>query len=157
MRACRRGFHNFKVTLPRAASRSSEIKRERCIGTTLPLSPCTLQCVHKPVWLLDWRDRASLPRAIHCPLCFEHLGGTRASAGWPRCKSRGELRRERQYRERRASRWPGGVTAPPKSLIIGGELVPPAARVSPYRGLCLGRGAVPHPGAELARERFERC
>jgi hypothetical protein len=44
-------------------------------GSNRRPSPCTLQCVHKPVSLLDWRDRASLTRATHCPLCFEHLGG----------------------------------------------------------------------------------
>ena len=34
-----------------------------------------------------------------CPLCREYLGGTRAPVGWPRCKSSGELRQERQYRD----------------------------------------------------------
>jgi hypothetical protein len=63
------------------------------------LAPCTLEGVHEPVWILDWRDRAGLSRATQCPLCFEHPGRTRASAGWPRCKSRGESRQERQYRE----------------------------------------------------------
>jgi hypothetical protein len=43
--------------------------------------------------------RASLPGATFCPLCHEYLGGTRAPVGWPRCKSSGELRLERQYRD----------------------------------------------------------
>jgi hypothetical protein len=43
-----------------------------------------------------------LPPVLRVP------GGTRAPEGWPRCKPGGELRRERQYREWRALRWPGG-------------------------------------------------
>ena len=43
--------------------------------------------------------RVGLPGATFCPLCHEYLGGTRAPAGWPRCKSSGELRLERQYRD----------------------------------------------------------
>ena len=44
--------------------------------------------------------RAGLPGATFCPLCREYLGGgTRAPVGWPRCKSSGELRLERQYRD----------------------------------------------------------
>jgi hypothetical protein len=77
-------------------------------GRDLPsAAPCTRHEVRSSVCGVDCSDRAGLPRAAHRPLCPERLGGTRASAGRPRRKSGGESRRERQYREGRASRRPG--------------------------------------------------
>src|SRR5208337_904940 len=66
------------------------------VGTGI--SPCTLH-VFAAGLIGRLAGRASLPGATFCPLCHEYLGGTRAPAGWPRCKSSGELRLERQYRD----------------------------------------------------------
>jgi len=60
--------------------------------------PCTLQ-VSVAGLIVRLAGRAGLPGVTFRPLCREHLGGTRAPAGWPRCKSSGELRLERQYRD----------------------------------------------------------
>ena len=60
--------------------------------------PCTLH-VFAAGLIGRLAGRASLPGATFCPLCHEYLGGTRAPVGWPRCKSSGELRLERQYRD----------------------------------------------------------
>ena len=61
-------------------------------------TPCTLH-VFAAGLIGRLAGRASLPGATFCPLCHEYLGGTRAPVGWPRCKSSGELRLERQYRD----------------------------------------------------------
>ena len=60
--------------------------------------PCTLHVFEAGLVcrLAGW---AGLPGATFCPLCREYLGGTCAPVGWPRCKSSGELRQERQYRD----------------------------------------------------------
>ena len=65
---------------------------------TLDRTPCTLQ-VSVAGLIVRLAGRAGLPGVTFRPLCREHLGGTRAPAGWPRCKSSGELRLERQYRD----------------------------------------------------------
>ena len=64
----------------------------------LPEVPCTLHVFEAGLVcrLAGW---AGLPGATFCPLCREYLGGTCAPVGWPRCKSSGELRQERQYRD----------------------------------------------------------
>src|SRR5271166_3413917 len=62
------------------------------------LAPCTLH-VSGSGLIGRLAGRVGLPGATFCPLCHEYLGGTRAPAGWPRCKSSGELRLERQYRD----------------------------------------------------------
>src|SRR5271166_5176287 len=61
-------------------------------------APCTLHVFEAGLVcrLAGW---AGLPGATFCPLCREYLGGTCAPVGWPRCKSSGELRQERQYRD----------------------------------------------------------
>jgi hypothetical protein len=56
------GMQFQRETLPRATSRSSEIKRERCIETTLPLSP--LQG--------DFTIRRAAPRS-HCLLALNRF------------------------------------------------------------------------------------
>ena len=67
-------------------------------GGRTGLSPCTLHVFEAGLVcrLAGW---AGLPGATFCPLCREYLGGTCAPVGWPRCKSSGELRQERQYRD----------------------------------------------------------
>ena len=64
----------------------------------LNVTPCTLHVFEAGLVcrLVGW---AGLPGATFCPLCREYLGGTCAPVGWPRCKSSGELRQERQYRD----------------------------------------------------------
>jgi hypothetical protein len=64
-----------------------------------PLFPPVPFTCSKLVLFVDWPDGPALPGATFCPLCREYLGGTCAPAGWPRCKSSGELRQERQYRD----------------------------------------------------------
>ena len=61
-------------------------------------APCTLHVFGSGL-IGRLAGRVGLPGATFCPLCHEYLGGTRAPAGWPRCKSSGELRLERQYRD----------------------------------------------------------
>src|SRR5271157_2310111 len=61
-------------------------------------TPCTLH-VSGSGLIGRLAGRVGLPGATFCPLCHEYLGGTRAPAGWPRCKPSGELRLERQYRD----------------------------------------------------------
>ncbi len=60
--------------------------------------PCTLHAFGSGL-IGRLAGRVGLPGATFRPLCHEYLGGTRAPAGWPRCKSSGELRLERQYRD----------------------------------------------------------
>jgi len=50
-----------------------------------------------------WTSRAKGSRATHRPLCLEHLGGTCASIPGHDGRPVGSLRRERQYRDRKAS------------------------------------------------------
>jgi hypothetical protein len=56
------------------------IAGNKCPGRTSGPPPCTLQCFHKPVSLLDWRDRTSLPRATHCP-CVSSTWGDACLGG----------------------------------------------------------------------------
>jgi hypothetical protein len=58
--------------------------QDRLGGSRPPeTTPCILQSVHEPVGGIEWPDRADLPGATYCPLCFKCLGGTRAPEGWP--------------------------------------------------------------------------
>jgi hypothetical protein len=54
--------------------------------------PCTVHLVSDWFIALHSLARAGPLGATLSPLCFEHLGGTSAPAGWPRWKPGGELR-----------------------------------------------------------------
>src|ERR1700730_8588810 len=72
-------------------------------------NPCTLHAFSAGLDLIDWLDGPAHREQPFDPRADEHLMRTCVPVGWPRCKSSRELRLERQYRDRRASRWPEQV------------------------------------------------
>jgi hypothetical protein len=86
------GLVSSACALASAAAIAPMVSLDRC------MAPCTLHAFGSGL-IGRLAGRVGLPGATFCPLCHEYLGGTRAPAGWPRCKSSGELRLERQYRD----------------------------------------------------------
>ena len=76
------------------------------------------------------RRRSSVLPSMQQPQCRSHAACMKQSSG------------SRAYRR-------GPETRPRGCHVVGSEVNPPPSHpgASPYRGLCLGRGAVPQPGA----------
>src|SRR5713226_7795930 len=81
-------------------------ERKRSVALPFALSPCTLQGVHEACCVVDWMDGPTCREQPILPCAASTWGGHVPRRGGRDGRPVGGLRRERQYRDRRASRWP---------------------------------------------------